>query len=109
MAEHDFAREARAANAIAAKLRGLAPPPVAKSRKAQGVTPRQAEVLAFLHAFFEENDQLPPVSAVAKHFGLGHGAAHWHLEQLLHHGAIERNTVGRYRFARHGATKATTP
>ena len=107
--ESQFLRETRAANAIAASLRpGRAPVPAARSRKAQGLTPKQFEVLAFLHAFFADNDQIPPVSATAQHFGMSTGAVHWHMEQLLHHGAIERNTVGRWRFARHGATQILT-
>lgn len=107
--ENPFLHETRAANAIAARLRpGRAPGPVTGSSKAQGPTPKQSEVLAFLHAFFADNDQIPPVSATAQHFGMSTGAAHWHMEQLLHHGAIERNTVGRWRFARGGGTKNTT-
>ncbi|CAN7342897.1 hypothetical protein LJR074_001955 [Acidovorax sp. LjRoot74] len=108
--ENPFVHETRAANAIAASLRpGRAPLSAPKSRKAQGLTPRQGEVLAYLHEFFADNDQIPPVSAVGKRFGIRPGAAQWHMDQLLHHGAIERNTVGRWRFARRGEITHATP
>lgn len=88
------------ANAIAARLRPGRAPVVARSRKPLCMTPKQAEVLGFLRTYFTENDQIPPVSATAQHFGISTGAAHWHMQQLEHHGAIEKNAAGRWRFAR---------
>ena len=55
------------ANAIAARLRpDRAPVAAARSRKPLCMTPKQAEVLGFLRAYFAENDQIPPVSATAR-------------------------------------------
>ena len=86
------------ANAIAAQLRGKAKP---TGRKATGPTPRNQDVLAFMREFFVENDQLPPVERIAKHFGWASmQSAHCHLEALQKHGLIERNAVGKFRFAR---------
>lgn len=86
------------ANAIAARLRGRASPP---GRKATGPTPRNLDVMAYLRHFFEQNDQLPPVERIAKHFGWASmQSAHCHLEALQKHGLIERNAVGKFRFAR---------
>ena len=86
------------ANAIAAQLRGKAKP---TGRKATGPTPRNQDVLAFMREFFAENDQLPPVERIAKHFGWASlQSAHCHLEALQKHGLIERNAVGKFRFAR---------
>ncbi|MGP1692074.1 MAG: hypothetical protein ACTS6O_06170, partial [Giesbergeria sp.] len=60
------------ANAIAASLRGSSAPhrPSRSGRRARtSASPVALEVLAFLRRFFEENDQLPPLSAISKEFG----------------------------------------
>ena len=86
------------ANAIAAQLRGKAKP---TGRKATGPTPRNLDVLAFMRQFFAENDQLPPVAPVCEHFGWRSlQAGQDHVDALLRHGLIERNAVGKLRFAR---------
>jgi hypothetical protein len=86
------------ANAIAAQLRGKAKP---TGRKAEGPTPRNLDVMAYLHHFFEQNDQLPPVATVCEHFGWKSlQAGQDHVDALLRHGLIERNAVGKLRFAR---------
>lgn len=86
------------ANAIAAVLRGKASP---TGRKATEPTPRNWQVLAFMREFFAQNDQLPPVSVTSSHFGWqSMGAAHSHVDALLRHGLVERNAVGKLRFAR---------
>ena len=86
------------ANAIAARLRGRASPP---GRKATGPTPRNLDVMVYLRHFFEQNDQLPPVERIAQHFGWSSTqSAQCHLDALQKHGLIERNAVGKFRFAR---------
>ena len=86
------------ANAIAARLRGKAKPP---GKKVEGPTQRNQDVFAFMRLFFLENDQLPPVATVCEHFGWRSlQAGQDHVDALLRHGLIERNAVGKLRFAR---------
>ncbi len=86
------------ANAIAARLRGG--PVVKVQRAALAPTAKNLEVLAYMREFFEENDQLPPVSRIASHFGMNVAGADWHIQMLLRFGEVERNSVGKLRFAR---------
>lgn len=90
------------ANAIAAQLRGggvLRQRPGAPKRSAASV--RTLEVLAYMRAFYEANDQLPPVALISEAFGwVGPQSAHYHVLRLEHYGHIERNAVGKWRFAR---------
>lgn len=66
-----------------------------------GLAPRQQQVLGFMLKFLAENDQLPPMSAIAKHFGFkSSNAAQEHMFALQRKGFIERNAVGNYRFVR---------
>lgn len=92
------------ANAIAASLRGRAKPPARAKptgRKATEPTPRNLDVLAYMRQFFKENDQLPPVATVCEHFGwVSPQAAQCHVDALARHGLLERNAVGKWRFAR---------
>lgn len=89
------------ANAIAAALRKQPAP--ASRRPAQPTTANLA-VLAFMREFFADNDQLPPVAVVARHFGWsGMSAVQHHVSALMHHGLVERNAVGKLRFTRTGA------
>lgn len=88
------------ANAIADQLRGKAKPPGRRAPDGQP-TARNLDVLAFMRQFFAENDQLPPVATVCKHFGWRSlQAGQDHVDALLRHGLIERNAVGKLRFAR---------
>lgn len=120
----DYTAETQAANLIAAQLRGLPTPQhrarvqvpkgprVRKSRAyATGIRGsgeylrvkarvRTAEVLAFCHQFFAENDQLPPQSAISKHFGFVEQVAQKYMQYLADAGHLERNAVGKWRFAR---------
>ena len=65
------------------------------------LTTRQREVLDYMRAFLVDNDQLPPVHAIAHHFGFkSDNSAKEHVAALEKKGAIERNAVGKYRFAR---------
>lgn len=102
MVEYDFSTEACAANSIADRLRGRAKP---TGVKATGPTPRNLDVLAFMREFWAENDQLPPMTHIAHHFWwVSTQAAQCHVDALAHHGMLERNVCGKYRFAR-GASK----
>lgn len=88
------------ANAIAAHLRGKGLPTRTRRGPNGKPTVRNLEVLAFMRAFFEENDQLPPVAQIARHFGWALNAADSHIANLLRHGLVERNATGKLRFAR---------
>lgn len=88
------------ANAIAARLRGGRP--VRAQRAALAPTAKNLEVLAYMREFYLENDQLPPVSRIASHFGMNGAGADWHIQMLLRFGEVERNSVGKLRFARKG-------
>lgn len=86
------------ANAIAARLRGG---PVRQARgPASAPTAKNLEVLAYMREFYLENDQLPPVAIIAEHFGMNTTGADWHAKALLRLGIVERNAVGKLRFAR---------
>jgi len=89
----------REANAIAASLRGQ-PVRHGRGRQAAGPSRKNLEVLAYMREFFRENDQLPPVSRIASYFGMNVAGADWHIKALLRFGRIERNAVGKLRFAR---------
>lgn len=93
------------ANRIADALRGRGSERVAVrrtlSRKPAEPTPRNLEVLAFMREFFADNDQLSPVMVVARHFGWTSArSADVHIQSLIHHGLLERNVLGKLRFAR---------
>jgi SOS-response transcriptional repressor LexA len=65
------------------------------------LTLTQQSVLGFMRQFFGDNDQLPPMHAIAKQFGwVSANAAHEICAQLVRKGYIERNSVGKYRFVR---------
>jgi SOS-response transcriptional repressor LexA len=65
------------------------------------LTLTQQSVLGFMRQFFADNDQLPPMHAIAKQFGWASAnAAHEVCVQLVRKGYIERNAVGKYRFVR---------
>ncbi|MEJ5125833.1 hypothetical protein WH367_07215 [Comamonas sp. MYb21] len=62
---------------------------------------RQLEVLTFMQAFFKDNDQTPPMAVIAQHFGFrSPNAAQYHVEWLLRHGYLERNSLGNLKFSR---------
>lgn len=121
----EFSAECQAANRIAAKLRGLPTPKhratvkvkvdlAPKVRKprahATGIPgkggylraamqARIVEVLAYCHEFFAENDQLPPQSCVAERFAVVEQVAQKYMRALGDAGHLERNAVGKWRFA----------
>ena len=71
------------------------------------LTMRQREVLAFMREFFAENDQLPPGHVIAKRFHMRSvNTAQCITDALERKGAIERNAVGKFRFARAENQKA---
>lgn len=72
--------------------------PVLRRRKPSA---KNLVVLSFMCEFFAENDQLPPMQVIAKHFGFASGySAQVHTRALITHGLLERNAVGKLRFAR---------
>lgn len=72
------------------------------------LTNRQREVLHFMRCFLLENDQLPPMHAIAEHFGhRSPNSAQNHLNALEGKGYIERNAVGKFRFVRDRVMAAT--
>lgn len=94
-------------NAIAAALQAGAVPKgrsVCRGGARAAVVPSAVnlEVLAFLRAYFAENDQLPSLSVVAQRFGWAVASAEWHLRQLRRFGFVEPNAAGRLRFVRPG-------
>lgn len=65
------------------------------------LTAMQVNLYTFLSEFFNENDQLPPISAICKYFKWSSSnAAMTGLYQLQARGLIEKNAVGKYRFVR---------
>lgn len=65
------------------------------------ITRNQRAVYEYLRRFFAENDQLPPCHVIAEYFGWASAnAAQNYLAALERKGFIERNAVGKYRFAR---------
>lgn len=100
----------REANAIAAALRGraIAAKPARRRGPAVGPSEINLQVLAYMREFFGHNDQLPPVAHIARHFGwAGVATAQHHIGALLRFGLVERNAVGKLRFARAVAAIAT--
>ena len=64
-------------------------------------TKKQWEVYEYLYDYYAENDQLPPMSKIADHFGFSSpNAAHTHMKHLEAKGFIEPNENGKWRFKR---------
>lgn len=61
---------------------------------------RLAEILAYCHSFFAENDQLPTQLCVATRFEITQQVAQKYMIRLSEAGHLERNAVGKWRFAR---------
>ena len=73
------------------------------------ITIGQRRVLDFMRAFLDANDQLPPMRAIADHFGWGSdNAAQTHIVQLVRRGYLERNAVGKWRLTDKGRANTTT-
>ena len=122
----EFSAECQAANRIAAQLRGLPSPKhlarvkvkvalgpkVRKPRAhATGIPGKgkylklakqalMTEVLAYCREFFADNDQLPTQACIAQRFKVTEQTGHDYLHRLAKEGHIERNAVGKWRFAR---------
>lgn len=80
-------------------------PPVRQALASKPLTARQQQVLAYCREFFAENDQLPPIHRINDHFGWKSlNAAQNHMDSLVRHRLLERNAVGKLRFARGGRT-----
>ena len=98
--------EHREANRIADELRGLRRPSAPVPGRRGGRPPSQTldaagPIFEFMQVFFARNDQLPSLAVIAQHFGYASpGSAHWHVLRLEKLGKIERNEVGKFRFAK---------
>ena len=116
---NDYASVCQDANRIAAQLRNRQPLTLKVSLKkprpvrayATGIAgsanwlrvaaeARQADILAYCHAFFHDNDQLPTQLVIANHFGVSQQVAQKYMVRLREAGHIQRNAVGRWAFAR---------
>jgi SOS-response transcriptional repressor LexA len=65
------------------------------------LTLTQQSVFGFMRQFFGDNDQLPPMNAIAARLGwVSANAAHEVCAQHVRKGYIEKNVVGKYRFVR---------
>lgn len=65
------------------------------------MTETQKKLLAFMRAFFAENDQLPTIAATKAHFGWkSNNTVAARFYALEAKGFIEKNAVNRYRFTR---------
>ena len=64
------------------------------------LTDRQKQYLAYMQKFFSENDQLPPIQALADAMGVTHNAANDAITRLIRAGEIQRNSVGKWMFKR---------
>jgi len=72
------------------------------------LTDKQLAVLVFMQEFFRNNDQLPPATALCNHFGWKNAQGGLRYQQVLAaKGYIERNAVGKYRFAREACARAS--
>lgn len=119
----EFSAECQAANRIAAQLRGL-PSPKHRARIQVDAAPKTRKprahatgipgkggylrsqkgalmpvILQFCREFFEENDQLPPQACVSDRFNVCEQVAQKYMHWLAEAGHIERNAVGKWRFA----------
>lgn len=62
---------------------------------------RQQQVLDFMRSFHAENDQLPPMPEIARHFGFrSANSAVCHAAALELKGYLERNSIGNLMFSR---------
>ena len=64
------------------------------------MTKRQEEYLSAMRHFYNNNDQLPPVSKLAELMGVHPNAAAEAIKRLETSGVIERNAVNKWRFTR---------
>lgn len=119
----EYSAECQTANRIAAQLRGLpspkhrariqvdAGPKVRKARAyATGIPGKggylklvkqalMPQVLSYCQEFFAENDQLPTQACIAQRFKVTEQTGHEYMHRLAKEGHIERNAVGKWRFA----------
>lgn len=70
-------------------------------------TTLQLKVLRFMHAFYLQNDQLPPHHTIAGQFGWkSANAAAEHVYALERHGLLAVNVLGKYKFTEAGRALA---
>lgn len=62
---------------------------------------RDQEVLLYMQDFYSRNDQLPPCTSIARHFGWNQISTGVEYQRRLEReGLIEKNEIGKYRFKR---------
>lgn len=69
----------------------------------QPLTDKELELLACMRDFFRENDMPPPLKSIAEKLDLSFSTVMLRQRSLEAKGWLERNAVGKYRFAREGA------
>lgn len=67
---------------------------------------RQQQVLDFMREFHADNDQLPPMPEIARHFGFrSANSAVCHAAALERKGMLVRNSIGNLMFTRKKAVQ----
>ena len=73
-----------------------------KFQNVHALTQKQHEVLSFMWVFYEENDQPPTMEVICQEFCFKSlNAASDHLRALERKGYLERNALGKFKFASH--------
>jgi len=63
------------------------------------LTVRQLQVLRFMHDFFLQNQQLPPMDRICAHFDWASpNNAQEHINRIVVKGYLTKNVVGKYMF-----------
>lgn len=61
------------------------------------LTQRQREYVEFMGAFFQRNDQFPPLQTLADQFNCYPNSARCHCEALERKGVIAKNVLGKWK------------
>jgi Mn-dependent DtxR family transcriptional regulator len=69
----------------------------------QPLTDKELEVLACMRDFFRANDMPPPLKTISEALDISFSTVMVRQRGLEAKGWIQRNAVGKYRFAREGA------
>lgn len=64
------------------------------------LTDKQKTVFNYMIDFFIKNHQIPPIASIGKQFGIANNAAYLHVKALERQGVLERNDIGKYKFAK---------
>lgn len=70
-------------------------------KRPESMTKRNEDVVSFIRSFLSENDRIPAMRDIAKHFGWASDtAADEHIKKLMRLGVLERSGACWYRFTR---------